>query len=109
MLLSLLGDPSSSQVEKHVIKRRTPDLYLLVRQGSLSDRYENGRQLSMVERDVDVSRVLGLSLGYSRREKLGPVLARLSNYQGLLDSVSVDQIVTAHGSNYLSVLADRVS
>src|SRR5947199_310027 len=71
MLLSLLGDPSSSQVEKHVIKRRTPDLYLLVRQGSLSDRYENGRQLSIVERDVDVSLVLELRLGSSRKTRAG--------------------------------------
>src|SRR5437773_9581792 len=80
---SLLGDPSSGQVEKHVIKRRTPDLYLLVRQGSLSDRDENVGQFSIVERDVDVSLVLELGSGYSRGEELEPVLARLSNHQCL--------------------------
>src|SRR5438034_11179989 len=106
MLLSLLGDPSSGQVEKHVIKRRTPDLDFLVVQRSLSDRDEDVGQFSIIERDVDVSLVLELRLGSSRRETLEPVLARLSNHQCLLASVSVDQLVRGPGSNYLSVIDD---
>src|SRR5207249_619458 len=106
MLLSLLGDPSSGQVEKHVIKRRTPDLYLLVRQRSLSDRDEDVGQFSIIERDVDVSLVLELRSGYSRGERFEPVLTRLSNHQCLLASVSVDQFVRGPGSNYLSVIYD---
>src|SRR5207249_6862837 len=35
-----------------------------------------------------------------------PVLARLSNHQCLLASVSVDQLVWGSGSNYLSVIDD---
>src|SRR6059036_2766490 len=99
MLLSLLGDPSSSQVEKHVIKRRTPDLYLLVRQGSLSDRDEDVGQFSIIERDVDVSLVLELRSGYSRGEELEPVLARFSNNERLLASVGIDQLVRSSGGN----------
>src|SRR5207247_9154760 len=102
MLLSLLGDPSSGQVEKHVIKRRAPDLYLLVRQRSLSDRDEDVGQFSIIERDVDVSVVLELRSGYSRGERVEAVLTRLSNHQCLLAAVSVDQFVRVPGSSRLA-------